>query len=89
MHELNVAALGGIVEAHLVGMLREQARPLVSLVAEEDGALAGHVMFTPVSLQGFDRFPRGSGAASVPLWSGPAWSGAKNLARRRLSFLDT
>ena len=33
--------------------LRAQARPIVSLVAEDDpGQLAGHIMFSPVSLAG-------------------------------------
>jgi putative acetyltransferase len=65
VHELNVAAFGGTVEARLVGMLRDQARPAVSLVAEEDGVLAGHIMFTPVSLQGFDRFIMGLAPMAV------------------------
>jgi putative acetyltransferase len=65
VHELNVAAFGGTVEARLVGMLRDQARPVVSLVAEEDAALAGHIMFTPVSLQGFERLMMGLAPMAV------------------------
>lgn len=53
VHDLNVAAFGREAEARLVAMLREQARPLVSLVAEEGGAVVGHIMFSPVSLHGF------------------------------------
>ena len=51
--EINVAAFGGEAEARLVALLREQARPLVSLVAVEDGTLVGHIMFSPVSLHAF------------------------------------
>ena len=50
VHDINVAAFGREAEARLVAMLREQARPLVSLVAEDAGAVVGHIMFSPVSL---------------------------------------
>lgn len=53
MHEINVVAFAGTTEAHLVDLLRDQARPIVSLVAEENAAVVGHVMFTPVSLPRF------------------------------------
>lgn len=39
-------------EADLVDALRDQAEPIVSLVAEEDGAVVGHALFTPVTLDG-------------------------------------
>jgi putative acetyltransferase len=39
-------------EADLVDALRDQAAPIVSLVAEEDGAVVGHALFTPVTLDG-------------------------------------
>jgi putative acetyltransferase len=35
-----------------VALLREQASPLVSLVADEDGDIVGHVLFSPVTLAG-------------------------------------
>jgi putative acetyltransferase len=37
-------------EADLVDALRADAEPLVSLVAEADGDVVGHVMFSPVTL---------------------------------------
>lgn len=37
-------------EAKLVDALRAAARPLVSLVAEVDGEIVGHVVFSPVTL---------------------------------------
>ena len=52
MRVVNVAAFETPAEADLVAALRIQARPLVSLVAEEDGAVAGHIMFSPVTLPG-------------------------------------
>ncbi|MEE8585666.1 MAG: N-acetyltransferase [Acidobacteriota bacterium] len=38
-------------EARLVEALREQARPMVSLVAEAEGRVAGHILFTPVEIE--------------------------------------
>jgi putative acetyltransferase len=50
---VNRAAFNQPNEATLVVLLREQASPLVSLVAETDGALVGHVLFSPVTLTGY------------------------------------
>jgi putative acetyltransferase len=51
---LNASAFDTAAEARLVDALREQAAPLVSLVAEQDGAIIGHILFTPVALSGRD-----------------------------------
>jgi putative acetyltransferase len=50
IHALNVAAFPTSVEADLVDALRRQAHPIVSLVAERDGTVVGHILFSPVSL---------------------------------------
>jgi putative acetyltransferase len=47
---VNRAAFGQPAEATLVADLRDQASPLVSLVAEEGRELVGHVLFSPVTL---------------------------------------
>ena len=49
---MHLSAFGTSVEADLVDVLREQAEPIVSLVAEEGGTIVGHVLFTPVTLVG-------------------------------------
>lgn len=49
---VNESAFERSAEAHLVAALREQARPVVSLVAEHGGAIVGHIMFSPVVLTG-------------------------------------
>jgi putative acetyltransferase len=49
---VNRAAFDQPAEATLVALLREQAAPLISLVADEDGELVGHVLFSPVTLTG-------------------------------------
>lgn len=52
VHRLNTAAFETAAEANLVDSLRRQAEPYISLVAEDDGNIAGHILFTPVTLSG-------------------------------------
>jgi len=52
VHAVNVSAFDTSDEADLVDALRDQALPLVSLIAEDNGAIVGHIMFSPVSLAG-------------------------------------
>ena len=50
VRQVNQQAFGASVEADLVDALREQAKPFLSLVAEDDGAIVGHIAFSPVTL---------------------------------------
>ena len=50
IRQVNLSAFETATEADLVDALREQARPIVSLVAEDDGAIVGHILFAPVTL---------------------------------------
>ena len=50
---VNVLAFKTPAEATLVDVLREQASPVVSLVAEDNGIVVGHIMFSPVYLSGY------------------------------------
>jgi putative acetyltransferase len=47
---VNLAAFETSSEADLVDALRRQATPLVSLVAEDDANVIGHILFSPVIL---------------------------------------
>lgn len=47
---IHLAAFETPSEADLVDALRAQAEPVISLVAENDGQIVGHIMFSPVSL---------------------------------------
>jgi putative acetyltransferase len=47
---VNESAFETAVEASLVVALRERARPVISLVAADEGAIIGHIMFSPVVL---------------------------------------
>ncbi|MGE5172674.1 MAG: GNAT family N-acetyltransferase [Betaproteobacteria bacterium] len=49
---VNEAAFETATEAKLVVALREQARPVISLVADDEGVIVGHIMFSPVVLEG-------------------------------------
>ena len=49
VRELNLAAFEGSAEADLVDGLRQNASPVISLVAEEEGQIVGHILFSPVS----------------------------------------
>jgi putative acetyltransferase len=49
---VNRAAFETDAEADLVDALREQAKTIVSLVADDASSIVGHILFTPVTLSG-------------------------------------
>jgi len=49
---VNESAFNSSAEADLVAELREKARPVISLVAEDRGGIVGHILFSPVLLTG-------------------------------------
>lgn len=51
IHRVNELAFGQPAEADLVDALRNEARPFLSLVAVQDGQVAGHICFTPVTIE--------------------------------------
>jgi putative acetyltransferase len=54
VYEINAAAFETTAEANLVEVLRKEAHPIISLVAEEAGKIIGHIMFSPVTLSGHE-----------------------------------
>jgi putative acetyltransferase len=52
IYTVHETAFGTTTEATLVDRLRAEAAPVVSLVADEYGAILGHILFSPVTLQG-------------------------------------
>ncbi len=50
IHRIHCAAFPSDAEALLVQALRQQASPLISLVAEQDSLICGHILFSPVQL---------------------------------------
>lgn len=69
--ELNLEAFNSDDEAYLVDRLRDKGVPMISLVAEEDKVIIGHIMFTPVSL--LDGKTSVSIAGLGPMAVRPAW----------------
>ena len=52
IREVNRVAFEGDAEAQLVDALRKSGVELISLVAEEQGEIVGHILFSPVGLDG-------------------------------------
>jgi putative acetyltransferase len=52
IRRVHLEAFGGDVEARLVDLLRERGKGIASLVAEEDGHIVGHILFSPVTIDG-------------------------------------
>lgn len=50
IYHVNEAAFRTPVEARLVDALRQQGIELISLVADDDGKVVGHILFSPVQL---------------------------------------
>lgn len=48
--KVNAEAFETEAEANLVNVLRDSGIPIISLVAEEDEEIVGHILFTPVEL---------------------------------------
>lgn len=63
------AAFPTDLEARLVDALRDAGRLVVSVVAEADGQVVGHVAFSPVTVEGIDL----GGVGLAPLAVLPAW----------------
>lgn len=55
VYRINTAAFERCAEAELVETLRECVQPLISLVAEVDAAVVGHIMFSPVCVSADSR----------------------------------
>lgn len=65
VREINLEAFGTAGEARLVELLRVQASPVVSLVAEDEGTVVGHILFSPVSVPGIEGLAMGLAPMAV------------------------
>jgi putative acetyltransferase len=65
VREVNQLAFGQPVEADLVDRLRRISEEAVSLVAVDDRAVVGHILFTPVEVDSNPRPIRGMGLAPM------------------------
>lgn len=65
VNQVHLSAFGGPDEAALVRRLRKNGKAPISLVAEEDDRVIGHLMFSPVQISGAAIELRGLGLAPV------------------------
>ena len=65
VHRLNAAAFETSIEADLVDVLRENCRDHLALVAEADGVVFGHILFTPLAIAGEEASLHGMGLAPM------------------------
>jgi putative acetyltransferase len=72
VYSVNSSAFETQAEANLVETLRKEAFPYISLVAEEQGEVVGHILFTPVSLSAHEDLKI---MGLAPLAVKPAWQG--------------
>lgn len=70
IHRVNAAAFATEAEANLVDALREQGAVLLSLVAEVQGEVVGHILFSPVTLASSSRLKL---AGLAPMAVLPRW----------------
>lgn len=52
IYAVNVSAFETPTEADLVIALGKKADPVISLVAEDEGKIIGHILFSPMTLEG-------------------------------------
>ena len=65
IYDLNAQAFETDAEAKLVDRLRESCVDFVSLVAEDESGIVGHILFTPVLVDAGDRTLEGMGLAPM------------------------
>ncbi|MGV3720322.1 MAG: GNAT family N-acetyltransferase [Actinomycetota bacterium] len=65
IYGIHAAAFPSEMEARLVEALLDAGRGVVSLAAEVDGRLVGHVLFSPVTVERNEEASRGVGLAPV------------------------
>ncbi|MGH9833728.1 MAG: GNAT family N-acetyltransferase [Blastocatellia bacterium] len=65
IRNINEQAFGRPAEANLVDALRRNGKVTLSLVAEDDGRIVGHILFSPVTIELSDDHFAGVGLAPV------------------------
>ena len=69
VERVNLAAFETADEARLVRRLRASANPLVELLAEDNGEIVGHILFSPITLSADANF-RAMGLAPMAVVPG-------------------
>ena len=86
IRQVNELAFGQPAEADLVDKLRKACPDALALVADDGGAIVGHILFTPVVVEG--RLARGMGLAPLAVRPDRQRQGiGSQLVRRGLGHL--
>jgi putative acetyltransferase len=90
VRHVNELAFGQRLEADLVERLQQGCTDTLSLVAEVDGSVVGHILFTPVVVQDDARHVAGMGLAPMAVRPDRQRQGiGSQLVRRGLDILRT
>jgi putative acetyltransferase len=88
VHHLNELAFGQPLEANLVDKLRASCPDVLSLVADNDERVVGHILFTPVVIDGPERRVIGMGLGPMAVLPERQRQGiGSQLVRRGLDIL--
>lgn len=68
IRQVNLAAFDTAAEANLVDALRSAGVELISLVSEKEGEIIGHILFSPVSIDGQGNIMGLAPMAVLPNW---------------------
>jgi putative acetyltransferase len=88
VHAINLSAFEGGPEAGLVDALRSNCADFLSLVADDEGRVVGHILFTPVVVEGSAGKVTGMGLAPMAVLPGRQRNGiGSELVRSGLELL--
>jgi len=88
VRHVNEAAFGQPAEAEIVEKLRQACADSLSLVAAEDDAIRGHILFTPVVIEAAERRIVGMGLGPMAVLPDQQRQGiGSQLVRRGLEIL--
>jgi putative acetyltransferase len=88
VHTINLAAFDGGLEAGLVDALRAACADSLSLVAEDEEGVVGHILFSPVVIESPERRVEGMGLGPMAVIPGRQRTGIGSaLVRRGLEQL--
>lgn len=68
IHHVNHQAFGLPAEANLVDALRRNGKALISLVAEDNGRVISHILFSGVTIETANGSIEGVGLAPMAVW---------------------
>ena len=89
IRRVNELAFGGTAEASLIEAIRGNGHATLSLVAEKDGLVVGHILFSPVGLSAADGWLGGMALAPMAVLPACQRQGiGSSLVREGLRQLD-